>query len=140
MKITLRYGPMVLAFIFAHLLVSCTAPVRRQPTALVAVRIVGGGPPTIQQTTTVHKAIGSYLAKAGLRFADRLADADFVVNIDYLPDATDQNIGRVKIIGVESTSRLRRVNGDEISAEANEWAQKLRYYEQWIERQAKEST
>jgi hypothetical protein len=69
-----------------------------------------------------------------------LADADFVVNIDFLPDASDPNIGRVKIIGVESSSRLRRENGDELSAEANEWAQKLRYYEQWIERQAKEST
>jgi hypothetical protein len=140
MKTTLRYVPMVLAFIFAHLHVSCTAPVRRQPTALVAVRVVGGGPPTIQQTTTVHRAIGGFLAKAGLRFADRLADADFVVNIDFVPDAGDQYIGRVKIIGFESTSRLRRLNGDELSAEANEWAQKLRYYEQWIERQAKEST
>jgi hypothetical protein len=140
MKATPRYVTMVLAFLFAHLLVSCFAPVRRPPTALVAVRIVGGGPPTIQQTTTVHQAIGGYLAKAGLRFANRLADADFVVNIDFLPDASDQNIGRVKIIGVESSSRLRRVNGDELSVEANEWAQKLRYYEQWIERQAKEST
>ena len=140
MKTNLPFCLVPLVLLLAHLVASCTAPVRSQPTALLAVRILGGGSPTTQQTATIHKALESYLSRSGLRFAERLADADFVVNVDFLPDATDPNQGRVKIIGVESSSRLRRANGDEMSVEAREWARKLREYESWIERQAKEST
>ena len=137
---SLRHCLMPIAVLFAQLIVSCSAPVRSRPSAVLLVRVAGGGSPTTQQTATIHKALESYLARTGLRFADRLADADFVVSIDFLPDTTDHNRGRVKIIGVEPSSRLRRVNEDEMSVEAKEWAQKLRYYEQWVERQAKEST
>ena len=140
MKSTLHYCLVPLVLLLAHLVASCTTPVRSQPTAMLAVRVVGGGSPTTQQTARIHNALESYLSRTGLRFAERLSDADFVVSVDFAPDAMDPNQGRVKITGVESSSRLRRANGDEMSVEAKEWAQKLREYERWIERQAKEST
>jgi hypothetical protein len=140
MRTTLRYCFIPIALLFAHLIASCAAPVRSQPTALLAVRVAGGGSPTPQQTANITSALENHLSRSGLRFAERLSDADFVVIIDFIPDTIDQNRGRVKIIGVETSSRLRRANQDEMSVEAKEWAQKLRSYEQWIERQAKEST
>ena len=63
---------MVLAFLLAHLLVSCSAPVRRQPTALVAVRIVGGGTPTV---LTAEEIL------SGARHADDIALATWPLEL-----------------------------------------------------------
>jgi hypothetical protein len=86
---------------------SSSAPVasRAPTTVMIAIRMVGGGTPSTQQTALVHKAIGPALAKAGLELAPTLSSADYLVTVTVTPDPSDPTKAHMAVTGVEQNQR-----------------------------------
>jgi hypothetical protein len=129
-------------FVGLLLLVGCAVPARQasNPVAVaLAIRILGGGTPTPQQLTNVHRAMEPQLARAGYRFAPNVNSADAIVSVNFTPDPADPNGGRVTVMGVEFSAEMRRAlaSGADQSDEARDMRRRLREIEQWTERQAK---
>src|SRR4051812_7881933 len=94
----------------------------KSPSVALAVRVVGGGSPTARQFANIHQALQDQVIRAGYRFAPNSDAADFVVMVNFTPDALDLNGGRVTITGVEPGPRNRASasSESETSAEAKD--------------------
>lgn len=144
MRATPRF-PAAISLLIVAMLPGCVARsprTKRLPTVALAVRVAGGGTPSAQEFANIHQALQGHVTTAGYQFASRLDSADFIITVNFTPDAFEPNGGRVAIIGVEPGSMAygRRSDSDAADAEQTaEMRQRLSDIERWIQAQARAS-
>lgn len=106
----------------------------KPPAVAIAVRTIGGTP-SPQQFANIHQALQAHVARAGFRFAEHAAAADFVVTASFTPDPVNPNGGHVSIVSVEPARQIAQ--GVEESSESRELRQRLREIERWIDSQSR---
>lgn len=104
-----------------------------RPSVLLALRVAGGGgPPTQQQVSRIHHALESQVAQAGLRFAETIEEADFVLSANFTPDPADPLRGQLDFVGLAPSGRKAGGESHGVSREAR---LKFREIERWFESQ-----
>ncbi len=136
MKTFNLFNGISLLFLAALLLCGCATPpptTAGPPTVMVALRVTGGRAPSPEQVAKVHRAIAAAVNEAGLRFADHLERADYVLSATLTPEPGDPNQGHLVIQGVERVGRSRVSDTRVAEARFDEKRKQLRAVENWAE-------
>jgi hypothetical protein len=115
-----------LALAAAFMGASCTTPAQqRLPTVAIALRPVGGRPPSPDEIRETIEALRPALLRAGASIAERRDLADFVMTVTFMP-ATGSSGSRVSVNGLEATARLRDATGGGETQETKEFRRRMR--------------
>jgi hypothetical protein len=100
-----------------------------KPAIMIAVRLAGGGMPSLRQAAAVQQALAPAAERAGLQFASSLDTADFLVTVSFSPDPADPGKGEIKVNRVERTPK--NLGG---GSGGDDPKQAIRALEQWGEK------
>ena len=136
MNFARRNAFFLLAALGALLVGACATqpPITRGvPTVMVALRVSGGGAPSAEQIAQVHRAVAATVADAGLRLAENLERADYILTATLTPDQGDPTQGHLAINGVERVGRSPVSDTRLTEAKFAEMRRELAAIERWAE-------